>query len=101
MRALKTLKENGIKTFAFVSPIIPGLIDLEKVIKGTKKFVDYYWFEFVNMRGAGKECMEAIKNHFPESCEILMNKRRLSKFIKESKKVISSQNIKIKGIEIH
>lgn len=101
IKALKILKASGIKTFAFVSPIMPGLIDLKKVIKETKKFADYYWFEFLNMRGAGKECMETIKKDFPKSYGILTDKRKFSEFIKESKKIISSENIKIKRIEVH
>lgn len=101
IKALKILKKNGLTTFAFFSPIIPDLIDLEKVIKETKKFADYYWFEFINIRGAGKEFMETLKKHFLKSYEVLRDKRKFSEFIKESKKIISSENIKIKGIEIH
>jgi len=59
--ALKALKANGIKTYAFVSPIIPGLINLEKVIESTRQFADYYWFEFINMRGAGAEFVRQLK----------------------------------------
>jgi len=101
IRALKTLKINKISTFAFVSPIIPGLINLKDVIRKIKDFADYYWFEFLNIRGAGKECMEIIKKQFPESYEILQDKRKFSEFIKESKKIISSENIKVQGIEVH
>lgn len=101
LEALRILKENGLKTFVFVSPIIPGLIDLKKVIDDTKQFADYYWFEFINVRAAGKEFLEALKKHFPESYSILNDKKGFLEFIKESKEIISSQNINIKGVEIH
>jgi len=101
IKALKTLKINKINTFAFVSPIIPDLMNLKDVIRKTRDFADYYWFEFLNIKGAGKECMETIKRQFSESYETLQDKRRFSEFIKESEKIISSENIKVRGIEIH
>ncbi len=101
IKALKILKKNKIKTFVFVSPIIPELIDLKKVIDETKEFSDYYWFEFINTRGAGKEFMETLKEKFPESYEILKDRKKFSEFIKKSKKIINSEDIKVKGIEVH
>ncbi len=101
IEALRILKENGLKTFVFVSPIIPGLIDLKKVIDNTKQFTDYYWFEFINVKAAGKEFIEALKKHFPESYNVLNDKNEFLKFIAESKQIISSQNINVRGIEIH
>lgn len=100
-KALKVLKQNGIKTFVFVSPIIPDLIDLKETIKKTKRFADYYWFEFINLRGAGKEFVEVIKRKHPKSYDVLFDRKKFQEFIKESKKIISSENIKIQGIEIH
>lgn len=101
IEVLKILKENGIDTFAFISPIIPGLIDLREVIKETKKFADYYWFEMLNKRGAGKECMETLKDEFPQSYDILGNKKKFSEFVIECKKIISSENIESRGVIIH
>ena len=101
IKALKILKQNRIKTYAFISPIIPGLIDLKEVIKKTKQFADYYWFEFINVRGAGKEFVEVLKRKYPKSYEVLMDRKKFQEFIKASKRVISSENIKIRGIEIH
>lgn len=98
---MNALRRNKIKTFVFVSPIIPGLIDLKKIIRETKKNNDYYWFEFINTRGAGREFMDILKKNFPKSYEILIDKSKFSEFIKESKDIISSENIKIRGIEIH
>jgi len=99
--ALKTLKEDGIETYTFISPIIPDLIDLKDVIQKTKAFTDSYWFEFINIRGAGREFMETLRRNFPKSYEILTNKKKFSEFIKQSRKIVSSENIKVQGIVIH
>jgi DNA repair photolyase len=101
IKALKTLKEKGFKTYAFVSPMIPGLIDLKDVISKTKKHSDYYWFEFLNLRGAGKQFTQVLKKEFPKSYEIVINKAKFQQFVKDCKKIIDSQNIKVRGIEIH
>lgn len=101
IKAMKKLKENGIKTYVFVSPIIPGLIDIEKVIAETKDCTDYYWFEFINMRGAGKEFAEVLEKEFPESYRIVKDKEQFAEFVKDLKRIIKKPDIKIKGIEIH
>ncbi|MCD6086264.1 radical SAM protein, partial [bacterium] len=101
IRALKILKENKIKTYTFVSPIIPGLIDLEDVIKKTKGFADFYWFEIINIRLAGEEFIKILKKKFPKSFEIIKDKKKFDKFIKEYKNIIDSEKINIRGIEIH
>lgn len=41
INSLKILHENGIKNYAFISPIIPYLTDIEQLIRETKNFVDF------------------------------------------------------------
>ena len=101
IKALKVLKENGIRTYTFVSPIIPGLINLKDVIRKTKDFTDFYWFEMINMKLAGREFIKILRKEFPESLEISTNKKKLEKFVKECKNIINSEDIKVRGIEIH
>jgi len=101
IKALKILKEKGFKTYVFISPIIPNLIDLKDIILKTKNYADYYWFEFLNLKAAGKEFQQTLKREFPESYETLIDKREFQEFVKECKKMIKSQNIKVCGIEMH
>jgi DNA repair photolyase len=101
IKALKTLKENGITTYAFISPIIPGLTNIEEIIKNTKDYADFYWFEMINIRAAGKEFTELIKTKFPESYTILNDKESLKEFIKGLEKTIKYSGITTKDIEIH
>ncbi|MDR0551189.1 MAG: radical SAM protein [Spirochaetaceae bacterium] len=51
---LKTLREQGIKNWLFMSPIFPFLSDYKKIIERTKDFVDYYGFENLNLRAGYK-----------------------------------------------
>jgi len=101
INALEKLKEQGIKTYAFVSPIIPGLIDLQNIIDKTKNFVDYYWFEFLNLRGAGKDFSQVLQKEFPESYEIVADKELYDKFISGITKVINNLGVVVREIVKH
>lgn len=52
INTLRTLKANGIKTYAFIGPIFPYLTDWRKIILETKDFVDFYMFENLNASGS-------------------------------------------------
>ncbi len=99
--AMKELKKHGIKTFAFVSPIIPELFDLSEVVKNTRDFADYFWFEFINLRGAGKEFKEILSHNYPESLKTIQDKQKVNLYIQNIVSEVRKSGVKIKGIEIH
>ena len=101
LNALKVLKKNGIKTYGFVSPIIPELVDVKRVIGESRDFVDYFWFEVLNLRASGEEFINLLKTKFPKSYEIMTNQEKFSKFLNNLRNVIKKANIKTAGIEIH
>ena len=66
IETLKVLKQNGIRTVVFISPIIPFITDYKQIIKSTKDFVDEYWFDMLNLRGSFKTKMfKFISDEFP------------------------------------
>lgn len=99
--ALKILHENGIKNYAFISPIIPNLTDVKKLIKETKSFTEFYWFEFLNLKASGKEFREWLKRNHPESYEILSDKFKAEKYVKAIVEIIDKNNISVRGISMH
>lgn len=50
--ALKAMHEAGIRTYAFIGPILPGLTDWKRIIVETRSFTDFYLFENLNMTGS-------------------------------------------------
>jgi DNA repair photolyase len=52
VKALKILKENGIKTFVFIGPIIPftRIEEIERIVKETKEFSDGFYFDKLNLK---------------------------------------------------
>ncbi len=101
IEALRTLYENGIKTYAFISPIIPNLVDIEQLIKETKDFVNFYWFEFLNLKASGREFREWLKQNYPESYDTIYNKDKAEGYVKDAIKVIKKAEIFVKGICVH
>ena len=98
--ALKTLYENGIKNYAFISPIIPDLIDVEYIIGETKPFTNFYYFEFLNLK-ASREFKHYLEQNYPESYEIISNKTAFKRYIDEVINTIKKKDIAIKGICVH
>jgi len=101
LEALKKLSKIGIKTYVFVSPIIPGLINLKKIIDSTKNYTDHYWFEFMNLRGAGPEFVKMMEKEYPNSLKILKDKKLMDNYIQECVNIIKQSKIKYAGIEQH
>lgn len=62
LETLKFLKQNGIKTVVFVSPIIPKITDFKKIIEVTKDIADEYWFDKLNLRSSFKTKMLGFIN---------------------------------------
>lgn len=66
INTLKVLHENGIRTVLFMSPIFPEITNFISIIEATKKFVNEYWFENLNLRGAYKKTiLSYVKKHYP------------------------------------
>ena len=51
INALKEFHEAGIKTYVFISPILPYLTDWEDIIQKTRDYADYFMFENLNVTG--------------------------------------------------
>lgn len=64
--ALKTLKVNGLTTYIFVGPIMPYLTGWKEIIKATKAYTDYYYFDRLNTKGAIWQAIVAwLSRYYP------------------------------------
>ena len=67
LTALKTLHEEGISTYVFISPIFPYLTDIRSIVEAVHGSVDKICFENLNLRGAAKqEILEYIRANYPQ-----------------------------------
>jgi len=68
LETLKEAKAKGIKTFGFISPVLPGLCNLEEVFSALKEAgAGYVWVELFNMRGSAIDKMLPVyRKYFPD-----------------------------------
>jgi DNA repair photolyase len=67
INAVKQLKEVGVRTFIFISPMFPELTDWKGIIIKTKKFVNEYWFENLNLYPSLRDnIFQWLKNNYPK-----------------------------------
>jgi DNA repair photolyase len=66
LAALRTLREHGISTYAFVSPYIPGISDIQRIVESLSGTVDEFGVEAINT-GAGtwQGTLDAIARRDP------------------------------------
>ena len=101
IEALRRLHENGIRNYAFISPIIPKLTDIEEIISDTKDFVEYYFFEFLNFRAAGAEFRRLLRDRYWEAYEVMSNRDKLERYVRDVVKAIRRSGVEIGGICLH
>jgi DNA repair photolyase len=52
LNAIKTLNDEGIYTYIFLSPMFPGITDFKEIINESKLYTKEFWFENLNLWGA-------------------------------------------------
>jgi len=101
IEALKRLHESGVRNYAFISPIIPKLTDIEEIISDTRDFVEYYFFEFLNFRAAGAEFRRLLRDRYWEAYEVVSNRDEFERYVRDMIKTIRGSGVEIGGICLH
>lgn len=81
LAAMKTLHDTGIRTTCFISPIFPGITDVQAIIERVKNHCNLVWLENLNLRGSYKiVILDYIKTRhnglFPLYEEVYLKGRR-------------------------
>jgi DNA repair photolyase len=108
LETLKAAHEEGIKTFGFISPVLPGLCNLEEVFSALKAAgVDYTWVELFNMRGSAiNKMLPVYKKYFPGKLAEFEwardNKAEWhEKARKEARELEHKYRLNIEGVVVH
>jgi len=105
LQVLDKLHSQGIKTYAFIGPILPGLTDLEEIFFQLKGKVDYVMAESFNLRcGNRDDVLQVIEQVYPSLFEEYKQGFRRS-YWAEVEKTLSHLSSKhhtpLKGFFIH
>ena len=66
LAAMKQVYDAGIRTVCFISPVFPGITDIEAIFERTKDQCDLVWLENLNLRGGfRKTIMDYIAEKQP------------------------------------
>jgi len=67
LAAMKQVYDAGIRTVCFISPVFPGLTDIEAIFDRAKDQCDLVWLENLNLRGGFKKTiMDYIAERHPD-----------------------------------
>ncbi|PWT25893.1 radical SAM mobile pair protein B [Butyrivibrio fibrisolvens] len=84
LAAMKEVYAAGIRTVCFISPVFPGITDIEAIIDRTKDQCDLVWLENLNLRGGFKaDIMKYISDKHPDLVPLydeIYNKKNRSYF---------------------
>lgn len=66
LAAMEAFHQAGVRTTCFISPIFPGITDVEAIIRRVKGQCNLIWLENLNLRGGYKTVIfDYIKEKFP------------------------------------
>ena len=106
IKILKEAKENGIKVYGFISPVLPGITNLEELFKELG-FCEYVWVELLNIKKSVLErLMPVIKKNFPDKMEnfnYMINnyKEYCTNIRKEVKELEKKYKLKVREVVVH
>jgi len=105
LNALFELRRAGIRTYAFVGPILPGLTDLRSIFLALCGKVDFVMAESLNTRcGNWSEIEEALKKDYPQFLSLFESSRKSSFWNDveiEVRQLSDEFNIPLKGFYRH
>ena len=66
LAAMEAFHEAGVRTTCFISPIFPGISDVEAIIERAKHHCNLVWLENLNLRGDYKgRILQWVHEHHP------------------------------------
>ena len=67
LAAMRQFYEAGVQTTCFISPIFPGITDVEAIIREARSYCNLVWLENLNLRGDYRVViLDWIHRHHPE-----------------------------------
>lgn len=106
INALKEAKEQGIKVYGFISPVLPGITNLEEIFRELS-FCSYVWVEILNIKKPIlNRLLPLIKEHFPDKLKdfeyMIENYEKYCDNIKKEVKDLEKKyNLKVKEVVVH
>lgn len=86
IEALRKLKENGVTTYSFLGPLIPGVSNFDWLVEQVHEFSDYIYVDKLNLRPGVWQSLLPILSEVGKLEEVQRNIESSSFYYKEIKK---------------
>jgi len=93
------LKENGVRTYAFIGPILPGITQIEEILKVLRGKIDFVMFETLNLNKANRE--KTLKAFLEAGITLLSDPIDWSDTEKKARRISEECGIPVKGFYKH
>jgi DNA repair photolyase len=106
IKVLREAKEKGIKVYGFISPVIPGITNLEEIFRELS-FCSYVWVELLNIKPSVlARLMPVIKEKFPDKIEdfnYMINnyEEYVSEIRTKVRELEKKYKLKVKDVVVH
>jgi len=100
IEALSKMKKEGIETYAFISPILPGITNLKDIIEALAGKIDYIMFEAINLRAFRVAKLHKVYRDLGIDISLL-NNVNWNEIEKEARELSEKHNIPVKGFYRH
>jgi len=96
---LSFFRDNGIKTYAFIGPILPGITKINEIVQAVKDRVDFVMFETLNLTKANRDkVIRCYKKAGIVFSERLFEQENLEK---EALELCKKEKVVVKGFYKH
>jgi len=106
IKTLTEAKKKGIKVFGFISPVLPGITNLEELFKELS-FCNYVWVELLNTKISVLErIMPVIEKKFPDKVKeferAINYPEPYAKEVREKARELEKKyKLEVKGVVVH
>ncbi len=94
VRALAKMRDEGVKTYGFISPVLPGLVDVETVLGEIKDLIDYVIVEVINWRLSGAAFRQYVARRHPETYRTLIKQDKYEDYLLELQKIMRDSGVR-------
>ncbi|HTY43647.1 MAG TPA: DUF5131 family protein [Patescibacteria group bacterium] len=106
IKVLREAKEQGIKVYGFISPVLPGITNLEELFKELS-FCEYVWIELLNIKKSVlNSLMPLIEREFPDKIKdfgfMINNYDAYCNEIRKEARVLEKKyKLKVREVVVH
>ena len=99
VRALERLADAGLRTYAFISPVIPGVVDPASVAEEARDSARHFYVELLNLRASGASFRRELRERRPDAYLTLRDPARLREYVSRLREEL--EGFPVRAVIVH